>query len=77
MPVINVPVSRKALAAFIATGVLAGLKAIGVIHPAPDVALWISAGAALLAAAVVGEGAKYVNYFLAKRGIPARVEDKA
>jgi len=77
MPLITVPVSRKVVATFIVTGVLALLRTLGVIHPPADLTAWIVVGGGLLAGAVVGEGAKYVNYFLEARGIPARVKDEA
>ena len=73
----HVPVSRKAVAGLIVAGVLSLLRTLGVVTPPADVSVWIVTGAGFAAAVIVGEGAKYLNYVLAKKGIPARVDDKA
>lgn len=71
-----VPVSRKVVATLIVSAVLAMLRTIGVVEPPAGLTAWIVVGAGLAAGLAVGEGAKYVNYFLSKRGLPAAVEDK-
>lgn len=73
----NIPISRKVVATFLVSLALAALRKVGVYETSAEVTALIVSGAGLFAGAVVGEGAKYINYFLEKRGIPARVEDKA
>jgi|GEM_PF-3260512 len=77
MPLITVPASRKVVATFVVAGVLALLRTVGVIEPPADLTAWIIAGAGLFAGAAVGEGSKYVNFFLEARKLPFRVEDEA
>lgn len=72
----TIPISRKVVATLIVSGVLALLRTTGVIEPPADLTAWIVVGAGLLAGLAVGEGSKYVNYFLLKRGLPAVLEDK-
>lgn len=76
IPIISIPISRKVVATFIVTGILALLRSASVIEPPAELTAWIVVGGGLLAGAIVGEGTKYVNYFLRKRGLPAVVEDK-
>jgi len=72
----TIPVSRKALATGITALILAGLRKVGVYETTPDVTALVVGFGSTAAAVIVGEGAKYVNYFLRKRGLPASVEDK-
>ncbi len=72
----TIPVSRKVVATFLVSLVLAGLRKVGVYETSAEVTALVVGGAGLAAGAIVGEGAKYVNYFLSKRGLPATVEDK-
>lgn len=72
----TIPISRKVVATFIVSLILAGLRKVGVYETSAEVTALIVTGAGLAAGAIVGEGARYVNYFLLKRGLPAAVEDK-
>lgn len=77
LPTIKFAVSRKVVATFIVTGVAALLRTFGVYEAPADVTAWIAVGSGLAAGAIVGEGTKYVNYFLAKKKLPFQVDDKA
>lgn len=72
----TIPVSRKVVATFIVSLILAGLRKVGVYETSPEVTALIVGGAGAVAGAIVGEGTKYVDYFLLKRGLPAVLEDK-
>jgi hypothetical protein len=76
LPLINVPVSRKVVAVFIVTVILALLRTVGVIEPPADWTAWIVTGGGLLAGAIVGEGTKYLNYAAERLGLPVRVTDR-
>lgn len=77
MPLINVPVSRKVVATLLVSLALAGLRKVGVYETSAEVTALIVTGAGLLTGALIGEGAKYVNYFLEARHLPFHVEDEA
>ena len=72
----TIPISRKVVATFLVSLALAGLRKLGVYETSAEVTALIVGAAGLASGAIVGEGAKYVNYFLRKRGLPATVEDR-
>lgn len=77
LPLINVPVSRKVVATFIVAGIAALLRAAGVYEAPAEVTAWITAGAGIVAGAIVGEGAKYINYAAERQNLPVRVKEQA
>jgi len=74
---IKIPVSRMVVATFAVGLILTGLRKVGVYSTSPEVTALIVSGVGLATGAFIAEGAKYVNYFLEARGIPARVKDEA
>jgi len=77
IPLIDVPVSRKAVAAFVAGLVGAGLVKLGVYTVSPEVQALISAAEALAAAVVVGDGVKYANYLADRLRLPVKFDPEA
>lgn len=77
LPVIHVPVSRKAVAALVVAGVGALLPLLGIYHVSAEAQSLISAGEAGVAAFAVGDGIKYANYLAKKLGLPVEVDPKA
>lgn len=74
LPVIAVPVSIKAATSFIVAAVVGGLGKLGIIDVDPAVLTWIGAGVGLLCSWAIPEGARFVDYWLSKNGIPAEID---
>lgn len=74
LPVFHVPISVKAITAFLVAAAVNTLSSTLNVDLSEGWRVWISGGIGLAVAAVVPEGARYINAWLKRYGLPGEVD---